>query len=269
MTISEKNGVITVDGFGKIALAHTLDCGQAFRWREISPGVFSAVVRGVYAEVRLEGDALVFERVSARDVENVFVPYFDLGYDYAAATSRLCEDDYVRVSFEKYGTLRILRQEPWEALCSFIISQCNNISRIKGIIDRLCSGFGDTVGDSFSFPSAERLASLDAGDLDPIRSGYRAPYIIAAARAVAGGEIDLDALASSDADSARKTLMSIPGVGRKVADCALLFGLGFRDVFPVDRHISRRVAELYPEGLPECFMGNSGLAQQYLFLSSI
>ncbi|MBQ9980347.1 MAG: DNA-3-methyladenine glycosylase 2 family protein [Oscillospiraceae bacterium] len=167
--------------------------------------------------------------------------------------------------------IRILNQDSWEALCSFIISQCNNIPRIKGIINVLCEQWGKAIefeGRRFyTFPGAEIIAALDESDLSPLRCGYRAEYIIKAARAVAGGEIDLEALKKCSDGEALSALKSLRGVGDKVANCVLLFGLHKLDSFPVDVWIRRTVREKYGRGFdPAAAFGQyAGIAQQYMF----
>ena len=162
--------------------------------------------------------------------------------------------------------IRILAQEPWEALCSFIISQNNNIPRIKGIISRLCETFGKKSGESYTFPSAETLAVLEPDDLQNLRAGFRAGYIIDGARKVASGEIDLEALRNMPIETAREKLMTIRGVGPKVAECTLLYGLHRLEAFPIDTWIKKAMSTLY-EGLkPEDFGEYAGIAQQYIFV---
>ena len=134
----------------------------------------------------------------------------------------------------------------------------------------MCSLFGDEIGfmgeKHYTFPSAERVAGLTESDLAPLRSGYRAPYILAAAREVAEGRLDLDALAKSDYITAKKALMSLPGIGEKVANCVVLFSLRMPSAFPIDVWIKKALAEHYPDGLDTAVFGeNAGLAQQYMF----
>lgn len=164
------------------------------------------------------------------------------------------------------GGIRVLRQDGWEALASFILSQNNNIKRITGIIERLCCQFGNPIGGGLcAFPPPERLAGLSPEDLAPLRSGFRARYLIDAARQVTGGTVDLAALSALPTAEARAELMKIVGVGKKVADCALLFGFGHGDCFPVDVWIGRALAELLPEGLPPSLAPCAGIAQQMIF----
>lgn len=245
--------------------ALTLDCGQAFRWSPEGDG-FVGVAGGKVLRLAMRGDTLVLYDTSPEDYEGFWRRYFDLDRDYSSLCKSFSADASLREAVSTYPGIRILRQEPWEALCSFIISQNNNIPRIKGIIDRLCRTFGDNLGgDFFSFPPPGRLAGLTPDDLSPLRAGFRAKYILDAAHKTSSGEISLDALASLPMDEARAELMRIRGVGPKVAECVLLYGCGRMEAFPVDVWVKRIMSELYPDGLPDCVKGCEGAAQQYLF----
>ena len=163
--------------------------------------------------------------------------------------------------------IRILRQEPWEALCSFIISQNNHIPRIKGIIERLCQRLGAEIPGTawHAFPTAERLAACSLEDLAPLRAGFRAKYLLDAARKVASGQVDLARVAAAPVEEGRRELQTIFGVGPKVAECALLYGFHKTECFPLDVWMKRAMATLLPGRRPEEFGENAGLAQQYLF----
>ena len=163
------------------------------------------------------------------------------------------------------GGIRILKQEPWETVCSFIISQNNNIPRIKGIIERLCENFGEKIEGGFAFPSAEKIAALSLEELAVIRSGFRAKYILDAARKFASGEISSERLEQLSTDEARSQLMKIYGVGEKVADCVLLFAFARIDAFPKDVWIKRAMEKLFSGDLPECAVPYAGIVQQYIF----
>lgn len=256
---------IEVSDAGDINLDITLDCGQAFRWKQNEDKSWTGVVKGIETTVSKTESGLCFYGITAQQFTDVFYNYFDFGKDYKKILIQLSQDNILKKAIDNYGTIRILNQEPWEALCSFIISACNNIPRIKGIIERLCENFGEKTESTFSFPSPEKIASLEINDLDIIRAGYRSPYLISAARMICNNEIDLENLKSQPVDACEKELMKITGVGKKVADCTILFGLGHIDAFPVDRHIKRICEELYPDGLPECINGYGGIAQQYMF----
>lgn len=250
----------------ELDIAKTFECGQCFRWNADESGVYTGVVRGCAAKVWTE-NGQVYLRSSGE--EAMWREYFDLERDYAAA-SRFAGGAYL-AECVRYGMgIRILRQEPWEALCSFIISQCNNIGRIKGIVERLCRMYGDETeleGERFySFPSARTLAPLAVEELSAIRCGYRAPYIINAARAVTSGTLDLEALIRSDWAEAKTALLTLSGVGEKVANCVLLFGLYHMEAFPVDVWIRRALKAHFPPDFDPASLGEyAGLAQQYIF----
>lgn len=258
-----KDNSIIFDEADNLNLALTLDCGQAFRWIQKPNGAWHAVVSGRAVDITQDGERIT---VIGDTDEGFWRTYLDLDRDYGAICEKLKTDRWLNRAIKEYSGIRILRQDTWEALCSFIISQNNNIPRIKGIIERLCTAFGDDLGNGdFGFPSAERLAKCSVDDLAPLRSGFRAKYIIDAAQKVAGGAIDLDILATENMDVCRSELIKIKGVGAKVAECTLLYGCGRIEAFPVDVWVKRIMAELYPEGLPECTFGIEGIAQQFLF----
>lgn len=261
-----QEGADIVLSSARLVLADTLDCGQAFRWENrLGRWCGVAMGRALCVYERPNGD-IVFADTSPEIFDSVWRPYFDLDRDYEAVIEAVSQDPVLKRAAGFAGGIRILRQDPWEALCSFIISQNNNIPRIKGIISRLCEGFGEPLGGgNFAFPSAQTVAALTVDDLAPLRSGFRAKYILDAACRVASGEIELDALSSAPLDSARAELMRIKGVGPKVADCALLFGCGRIECFPVDVWIGRAMKTLFDGSLPECAAPFAGIAQQYIF----
>ena len=251
----------------ELDIVKTFECGQCFRWNADDNGVYYGVVRGVPARVWEEGDDVLLR--SAGD-EGMWRDYFDLERDYAAISRSFNGGEYLDACVEYGMGIRILRQEPWEALCSFIISQCNNISRIKGIVERLCSAYGEKCElegrEFYSFPSAELIAGLDDDALSILRCGYRAPYILNAARALSDGSLDLNALIDCDSLTAKKTLTGLKGVGDKVANCVVLFGLYHMEAFPIDVWIKRALKEHFPKNFDPAVLGDyAGLAQQYIF----
>ena len=212
--------------------ALTLDCGQAFRWAQQPDGGWHGVAYGRPLTVYQNGETVTFRGADEAAFEAIWRRYFDLDRDYSAVCERLKADEYMRAAVTEFPGIRILRQEPWEALCSFIISQNNNIPRIKGIIDRLCRLLGEPLGgEDYAFPTPEAVAAAGVEGLD----------------------------------YGREELIKIKGVGAKVAECTLLYGFGKVDAFPVDVWVRRIMQELYPNGLPECAEGVRGIAQQYLF----
>lgn len=246
----------------------TLDCGQAFRWRQEEDGSFKGAAFGKFLHISQETDGtLVFYNTSDEEFNEIWKHYFDLERDYETLCEDFCRsDESLKTAVEAYPGIRILNQEPWEALCSFIISQNNNIPRIKGIVERFCHLLGDPLEDGFySFPTAEKMANLTVEDLAPLRAGFRAKYLLDAARKVCDGTVNLEALPQMDIDEARAELQQICGVGPKVAECVLLYSCGKTEAFPKDIWVKRILEELYPDGLPECINGVQGIAQQFLF----
>ena len=242
------------------SLDDTLDCGQAFRWEKISENAY----QGAFLNKKLvisyenENDLFRLHDTSESDLLGVWKDYFDLDTDYGEIKRRFSEDETLCKACAYAGGIRILKQDSWEALSSFIISQNNNIPRIKGIIGRLCEHYG-------GYPSAEDMKAETVDSLGYLRSGFRAKYLVDAISKVLSGEIDFSAVRSMPLDDARSALMKIKGVGPKVADCALLFGFYRLDAFPKDVWVKRVMAQWYPNGLPECTKGLEGIAQQYLF----
>ena len=240
-------------------LAQTLDCGQAFRWSERDDGTFTGYFLDHYLEVSATGkNEFLFHGVTENEFLEVWKDYFDFDTDYSEIIERISEDETLAKACRFAPGIRILRQDPWETLCSFIISQNNNIPRIKGIIGRLCEKFN-------GFPSSETLAEENAESLAFLRSGFRAKYIEDAARRTASHEIDLESVSQMPYEEAKKELMRIKGVGPKVADCVLLFGMHRMEAYPVDVWIKKVLAKFYPDGMPACTKGIEGAAQQYLF----
>ena len=242
------------------SLDDTLDCGQAFRWEKTSENAY----QGAFLNKKLvisyenENDLFRLHDTSESDLLGVWKDYFDLGTDYGEIKRRFSEDETLSKACAFAGGIRLLRQDSWEALSSFIISQNNNIPRIKGIIGRLCSHYN-------GYPSAEDMRDETVDSLGYLRSGFRAKYLVDAVSKVLSGELDLESVRTLPLDDARNALMKIKGVGPKVADCTLLFGFYRLDAFPKDVWVKRVLAQWYPNGLPDCTKGLEGIAQQYLF----
>ena len=251
-------------------LAETLDGGQAFRWRAGGDGSYAGVVARQVVRASLRGGRLTIEGAPPA-ARPFWRAYFALDLDYGAIRRRLAEDPALRECLGFARGLRVLRQEFFEALVTFILTQNNNVPRVKGIVARLCATFGDPLGGdfegepAFAFPSPGRLAALDESDLACLRAGYRVPGILDAARQVVSGRLDETALKTLPVPEARARLLGVRGVGPKVADCVLLYGLGRFDCCPVDVWIRRALARFFPDGLPACSNGIAGIAQQYLF----
>ena len=263
--ISSQNYIVIRD-VRDLDLEQTLDCGQSFRWEKQSDGSFSGVAFGKYVNISLDGTDMIIKN-AVPDDEKIWRDYFDLELDYGKIREDISKLHPVLKDAARYAPgIRILRQEPYEALCTFIISQNNNIKRIKGIVARLCESFGEELEDGvYTFPTAERLAELSPEDLAPLRAGFRNRYIIDSAKKAASGEVDFELCKTADYETARAELMKITGVGVKVADCTLLFGMHRVEAFPVDVWMKRAMEKLFPDMTANDFGEYAGIAQQYIF----
>lgn len=269
MNIEFINNNVVLSNVKSFDLNQTLDCGQCFRWeKEKSEAtVYHGVAYGKALTISQCNSTITLHNCSKEDFENIWSKYFDLNTDYCQIRKELSQLNPVLEEAQQYAPgIRILKQEPWEALCSFIISQNNNIPRIKGIINRLCENYGEKITDNnYSFPSAKVMAQFTAEDLAPLKSGFRAKYIIDAAQKVASKEIDLEFISNLPTADAQKELMKIKGVGPKVADCTMLYGMGKKECFPLDVWMKRAMEVLFPDLTPAHFGANAGIAQQYIF----
>lgn len=266
MECSKTANGIKISGVRDLDLGETLDCGQSFRWKRNDNGSFSGVAFNRAVTMDLIGTDLYIDNAPVEDYD-LWYNYLDLQLDYGKIRNSISNIHPVLKEASAYAPgIRILRQEPWEALCTFIISQNNNIKRIKGIVERLCENFGEKLPEGeYTFPTAEKLSKLSADDLAPIRAGFRNKYIIDGAQKVSNGDVNLNICYDLPYDDARGELMKIKGVGAKVADCALLFGFHRVDAFPLDVWMKRAMEKLFPTMTPEDFGEYAGIAQQYIF----
>ncbi len=273
--ISNNNGWlrIKIDNF---SVFKTFDCGQCFRFDPSEDESFEHRVDGVAFGLSVsfaERDGELYIRASEEDFENIWKAYLALDTDYAEIDKRIIdalpESDraHMQLAAETGRGIRILRQDPWEALCSFIISQNNNIPRIKKIISAMSEKYGEDLGGVYSFPTAEALYNAGEEEIFALRTGFRAKYIYDAAKKVCTGELDLEAVAFAETyEAAANMLMTVSGVGPKVAACTLLFGFGRTDAFPIDVWIKKVIEKRFPNGLDHTVFGDvAGIAQQYLF----
>lgn len=266
MIIEQHNNDIILKQVKCLSLPLTLDCGECFRWEEENDGSWSGVAFNKFLNIKNTANGeFLLKNTTKKEFDEIWFNYFDFGRDYEAICQKLKQDPLIAETIDRYYGIRILNQDPWEALVSFVISQQNNIKRIKGIIKRLCEKYGSEIAaGQYSFPDAKTLSALSVEDFEEIGAGYRAKYLKRLADDVANGRINLSAIKAMPLEDAKKALLNIYGVGIKVANCALLFGFQFIECFPVDVWM-KRVLEYYPSGLPECFKGCEGIAQQYLF----
>ena len=246
------------------------ESGQCFRLKPVPSGGYVLVARGrvLHLTDTPEGAAL---DCSQAEVDAVWRDYFDLATGYAAIRAQVDPGDAFLKRACDYGTgIRMLRQDPWEMLVSFIISQRKNIPAIQYCIEALCSRYGapiESAGERFfAFPSAQTLAALDESHFLACSLGYRAKYVLAAARMVAAGTLNLDAIASCSDEALYTALLAVPGVGEKVANCVMLFGYHRLARFPRDVWINRIEEREYAGAFPtERYPDSAGALQQYIF----
>ncbi|WP_130861120.1 DNA-3-methyladenine glycosylase family protein [Bacilliculturomica massiliensis] len=254
-------------------LAQIADSGQCFTWTRLDEGCYAIQALGRCLVAVQEGDRFFFS-CSEDEFRQVWSHYFDLERDYGQLKRRIDpEDAYLRAAVEYGGGIRVLKQDLWEVMVSFLISQNNNIGRIRNSIRGLCGEYGRKMpmdGGRFyyAFPRPEELAAAGEADFIRLGLGYRAKYLKALTEDMKDGGLaqlkgELD---GADDETAGERLMSIYGIGKKVADCICLFGLHRTGVFPVDTHIKKIIAGNYAGNFPyERYGSELGIVQQYLF----
>ena len=266
-------------------LADVFECGQCFRWNKEENGSYTGVFHKNVINVEKNGDVITFKGVCEGNIEKVCTQYFDLERDYSKIRNELSKiDDNLKNSIEYGKGIRILNQDLWETIISFIISANNNIPRIKLIIDRLSKSYGQKIEwdgkEYYTFPTAEELKNVKVEDFRKLGLGFRDIRLYETTKMVLNKEVDLDNLKNMPTEKAREELLKLSGVGPKVADCILLFSdLKRFDVFPIDVWVRRVMNELYIkkedetkvtkkeiQDIADSKFGNlQGLAQQYLF----
>ena len=278
---------LEIDSF---ELKDIFECGQCFRWNREENGSYTGVTTKCVINVEKTKSKIVFDvkpfsKMSDEDIKNHIIHYFDLDRDYSKLRKKIANvDDNLKVA-TKYGKgIRILNQELWETIISFIISANNNIPRIKGIIERMSEKYGKKTSFNgktyYSFPTPKELSKATVEDLRKLGLGFRDKRIYETTKLIASGEVDLKILYKLNTADARDKLLELQGVGPKVADCILLFSdLKRFDVFPIDVWVRRVMNELYIHNKDENkvskkeiekianekFGDYKGLAQQYLF----
>jgi N-glycosylase/DNA lyase len=266
-------------------LKDIFECGQCFRWNKQEDGSYTGVFRRNVLNVKSKNNQIIISGICQEDIEKVCMDYFDLNRNYEEIKSKLSKvDNYMQESI-KYGAgIRILNQDLWEMIISFIISANNNIPRIKKIIEKMSKEYGTEIEfrnqTYYTFPTTEQLSRANIQDLRKLGLGFRDKYIYETTKIIKERKIDLVELQEKDTTSARKELLTLAGVGPKVADCILLFSILKRfDVFPIDVWVRRVMNDLYIHNeveekvskkeikklAKEKFGDLEGIAQQYLF----
>ena len=261
--------IIRTDNFN---LKQIADSGQCFRMNEIGNNTYSIIAYDRYIELRHINDNTIDISCDEEEYKAIWYEYFDMGYDYGKVCENLIHgDDEFLSDAASYGSgIRILKQEPFEILISFIISQNKNIPAIMSSIESICKMFGEerTSGllTYYTFPTAKALSKASLDDLREARLGYRDKYVQNASKQVASGELDLEELKNMDHELAYKELNNIFGVGPKVANCVSLFGLHHLDMVPVDVWIKRILKEIYDNNFDwNKYKDYAGIVQQYMF----
>jgi N-glycosylase/DNA lyase len=262
-------------------LAATLTSGQVFRWQQRGSR-WEGVIGQRWVRLRTDGGSIMAETVEHVDDWRWLMDYLQIELNLGGVLATFPDDEPMRAAVAACRGLRLLRQDPWECLASFILSSTKQIVQIRQIVALLCERFGEPVTTpngcqpAFAFPAPEGIAAAGEDELRACKMGFRAPNLRAAARKLAAGEVNLSRLAATPLEAARAELMRLPGVGRKIADCVLLFAYGFQDAFPVDVWIMKALQHLYfprrrvalqrlQEFTATHFGPYAGYAQQYLF----
>lgn len=243
------------------------ECGQCFRFEKLSETEYELIAMNRKLNIKKTDQGWLFANISEDEFRKSFLSYFDIERDYASIIQSFSQDIPISKAAVTGGGIRIFRQDPWEALISFIISQNNNIPRIKKIIDSLCRLLGEEIDENvYSFPTPEKILEAGIEGIAPIKSGFRAKYIMDAAEKVANGTVSIARIQNAGYENALTELKTIKGVGDKVANCVLLFGFGYYEAFPIDVWVKRVIEKHYPNGLDPKSLGKyAGIAQQYLF----
>lgn len=252
-------------------IAQICDSGQCFRMLKKDAQTYSVIAGDRHLEVAQKGDQCIFY-CEEDEFESFWKGYFDLDTDYIKYRESIDQQDkYLKEASEFGSGIRILNQDLWEMIVSFLISQQNNIIRIRRCIDNICEKYGEERKDAnghiyYTFPTPKSLAGLPEDALKECNLGYRSKYVVRTAKSVADGEIDLDEIRHMSYGQAKEELMKLYGVGEKVADCICLFSLHHFEAFPVDTHIKQALDGYYPEGFPmDRYKGCEGVMQQYIF----
>lgn len=258
----------TIDNF---SLKQICNSGQCFRMTPKDSDKYTLIAGSKYLELEQHGKECIFH-CDEEEFENFWREYFDLEGDYPAYIQKINPKDAYLVSAAGFGNgIRILRQDLWEMIVSFLISQQNNIVRIRRCIQNICEAYGEKKMNAegeiyYAFPTPEALSGLDEDDLKECNLGYRSKYVVRTARSVVSGEMDLESIRQLPYEEAKEELLQLFGVGEKVANCICLFALHHLQAFPVDTHINQALEKHYKKGFPESrYHGCQGVMQQYIF----
>ncbi len=277
MNYCEINNTLIINDADSFNIEEILECGQCFRFEKIDELYYKITAYGKVLNIKQSGSRVEMFPCTEREFENIWKKYFDMERDYNEIKIAISQNDEIMKRAVEYADgIRILNQEPFECLLSFIISQNNNIPRIKGIIERMSEKYGSRLECGCLFPTLEELKNVSEEEFFELRMGFRAKYIRDCLDKLISGEVDLSKIDELDTEELLAMLLKIKGVGQKVADCTMFFSMGRREVFPIDVWVKRVMEHLYFEGQDTSvknihnFAKNkwgdyAGYAQQYLF----
>ncbi len=280
-----KEQIFILENYKAFEPRHIFECGQCFRWNIQEDGSYTGVFKGNVLNVKKENNKIIFKGMCEDNIINIVNDYFDLDTNYEQIKEKLSKiDNYLKQSIEFGNGIRILNQDLWETIISFIISANNNIPRIKGIIERISKKYGNEIiwnnQKYYTFPTPESLNRATVEELRTLGLGFRDKRVYDTTKMIINGEVTLEELKNEkDTNKLREKLLTLPGVGPKVADCIMLFGLKRFEVFPIDVWVRRVMNELYIKNEDETKVNKkeienlaiqkydklAGLAQQYLF----
>ena len=286
-----KLSIVKIENVALFDVEKVFDCGQSFRFDRVGSTAhekeFSGAAMGKYISVAQDGDTVYIYNSTLEDYESIWRTYLSLDRDYGDINENiasLSQNPALIDAIDRSAGIRILKQDEWEAVCSFIISQNNNIPRIKKLVAALSMACGERLdvagmdghiseihleneGNLYSFPSPERVMALGIDGLAALKTGFRAKYIFDAAEKICTGKLDLADVKNCDHTAqAIEKLCTVKGIGLKVASCALLFGFARLDAFPIDVWIKKVMAKYFDPDFDPSELGDyAGIAQQYLF----
>lgn len=277
MKYYEEGSKVILEEYDSFDIEQTLECGQCFRFNKLGEKEYVIVAMSKVLHIKQTNERIEFYPTTKKEFEEIWLDYFDLNRDYLEIKKIVSDgDEIMQKAVEFAPDIRILNQDPWECLISFIISQNNRIPMIKQVIKNISEMYGTKVSDYHLFPTLEQLSKADESSLISCKTGFRAKYILDAIKNVSDGNVDFEKLKDYGTDDARNKLMEIKGVGQKVSDCVLLFSMRRGDVFPTDVWIKRVMEHFYFGGeetkiktihefAQNKFGKYAGFAQQYLF----
>lgn len=276
----EEEDRIIIENVEQLVPKHIFECGQCFRWNVQEDGSYTGVVQNKVINVKKEDKYVILSNTNEGDFRQIWYNYFDLDREYGSIKKKLAVDPVLSEAIKFGHGIRVLKQDPWEILISFIISANNRIPMIKKAIENLSERYGEYIGDYkgkkyYSFPSADKLDHISVDEIKSCGTGFRAKYIQNASIIVSSKQMDIYSLKNLSTEDARKELMTFAGVGPKVSDCIMLFSMDKDDAFPIDVWVKRVMEHFYFDEdtklkyiqsyAQDKFGQYAGFAQQYLF----